>query len=93
MSLEQLEQGLPHSIVRCCSVMMEPRADFEEVSSIKFYVPTVAECAAGQFHFFNSSSVEVGVDWVGSRHHSHPTSDCGIVTLPSRYGLPYDTCF
>ena len=38
-------------------------------------------------HFLDS--IEVGIDRVSSRHHSHPTFDCGIVTL--RYGLPYDT--
>ena len=66
--------------------MMEVRAHLEKVRYC-FSVPTIAESAVGRLHFLES--IEVGIDEVSSRHHSHPTFDCGIVTLC--YGLPDNT--
>ena len=65
--------------------MMEFRAHLEKVRYC-FSVPTIAECALAVRRL---DSIKVGIDRVSSRHHSHPTFDCGIVTL--RYGLPYNT--
>ena len=84
MSLEQLEQSLPHPVVRCGSSMMEFRAHFEKVRDF-FSVPTIAECAVGSLHFLDS--IKVDIDKISFRHHSHPTF--GIVTLCN--GLPYNT--
>ena len=86
MSLEQLEESLPHPVVRCGSSIMEFGAHFEKVRYC-LSVPTIAECAVGRLHFLDS--IEVGIDGVSSRHHCNPTFHCGIVTL--RYGLPYNT--